>query len=95
MPLDKMFEKAYELILKKRVERVGDEFYNVIGKHGTYSVACKIDGTVSCSCPGFARKGRCSHSLAVMMLNEPNLLRNIQKEFRKARGHVLSESIQR
>src|SRR3989337_2760966 len=34
LPLDKMVEKAYELILKKRIERVGEEFYNVVGEHG-------------------------------------------------------------
>ncbi len=95
LPLDKMIEKAYELIMKKRIERVGEEFYNVVGEHGTYTVARKIDGSVSCSCPGFRQKGKCSHSFAVLMLNDRALFRNVQKEFRKARRHFVSESTQR
>jgi len=80
LPIDKMIEKAYELIQKKRVEPIGDMLYNVIGDHGTYTVGQKNDGTVSCNCPGFARKRRCSHSLAVLMLTQPSLLRAVEKE---------------
>ena len=83
MPLDRMVRKAYELVVKKRVERVGNQFYNAVGEHGTYAVARQIDGTVSCSCPGFARKGRCSHSLAVMIMNDLKLLRTVEREYRK------------
>ncbi len=79
-----MIRKAYELMVKKRIERVGDQFYNVVGEHGTYAVARQIDGTVSCSCPGFTNKGRCSHSLAVMIMNDSKLLRTVEKEYRKS-----------
>lgn len=67
MPLDEMIKKARKLIQRSRVEYIGDGFYNVVGDHGTYTVARKIDGTVMCNCPGFNRKKRCSHSLAVML----------------------------
>jgi len=83
LPIDRMFEKAYELIQKRRIEPIGDELYNIIGEHGTYTVARRIDGTVNCSCPGFARRRRCSHSLAVLMLNQPSLLKTVQKEIER------------
>jgi hypothetical protein len=78
-----MIQKAYNLIEKRKVEGIGDELYNVVGDHGTYTVARKINGTVNCNCPGFLRRRRCSHSLAVMMLNQPSLLRSIRKEISK------------
>jgi len=68
MPIEEMMEKARKLVQRGRVEYIGDDLYNVVGDHGTYTVAKKIDGTVTCNCPGFARKKRCSHSLAVILL---------------------------
>lgn len=68
MPLERMIKKARKLIQSGRIEYMGNELYNVIGDHGTYTVGRHIDGTVTCSCPGFARKRRCSHSLAVILL---------------------------
>lgn len=70
MPVDQMIEKAQKLLHRNRVEYVGDGMYNVIGDHGTYAVAKKFDGTVTCSCPGFIKKKRCSHSLAVILLSQ-------------------------
>jgi len=70
MPIDKMIEKARKLLQRGRVEYLSYGLYNVIGDHGTYTVARKIDGTVTCNCPGFTRKKRCSHSLAVMLLTQ-------------------------
>jgi hypothetical protein len=67
LPVDRMIEKARRLIRSGRIEYTGDGLYNVIGDHGTYTLARKIDGTVSCSCPGFIKKKRCSHSLAVIL----------------------------
>jgi uncharacterized Zn finger protein len=90
-----MITKAYDLIQKKKVERLSEGTYNVVGEHGTYTVGRKLDGTVSCTCPGFARRGRCSHALAVMMLNNPALLRSIEKEARKAMAHGESGHTQR
>jgi hypothetical protein len=78
-----MIEKAYELVQKKRVEEVSEGVYNVVGDHGTYLVARKINGTISCTCPGFIRRGRCSHSLAVLLIQKPNLLRTIKREMNR------------
>jgi hypothetical protein len=78
--------KAYDLIKKRRVERVGDGLYNVVGDHGTYTVGKAFKGKVSCSCPGFVRKGRCSHSLAVIMLNDSFLFKSIEGTIKKNRS---------
>ncbi len=83
MPLSRMIEKAYELIRGGRIEEIGDGVYNVIGEHGTYIVVRNIDGSVTCNCPGFTSKRRCSHSLAVMMLNQPILLKSIKREIER------------
>ena len=86
-----MIEKAYDLVEKRRVELIGDGMYNVVGDHGTYTVAQKIDGTVDCNCPGFARRGKCSHSLAVMMLNQPSLLKSVRRETSRASDRAETE----
>jgi hypothetical protein len=83
-----MIEKAYDLVQKRKAEHIGEGVYNVVGEHGTYTVAQKIDGTVNCNCPGFVRRGRCSHSLAVLMLTQPALLRSVEKEVAKALGRT-------
>jgi len=83
LPLSRMIEKAYELIRGGRIEEIGDGVYNVIGEHGTYIVVRNIDGSVTCNCPGFTSKRRCSHSLAVMMLNQPILLKSIKREIER------------
>jgi hypothetical protein len=67
--LEVMVDKAMRLIKAGRVERLTERRYNVIGDHGTYSVVKTKDGKVSCSCPGFQRRGRCSHSTAVMIMS--------------------------
>ena len=68
MSLERMVEKARKLLEDRRVERIDAEHFNVIGDHGTYAVAQAYDGKISCSCPGFMSKGKCSHSAAVIML---------------------------
>jgi hypothetical protein len=78
-----MLTKAYTLMKKGRVEYIGDGVYNVVGDHGTYIVATRIDGTVNCSCLGFLGRKRCSHSLAVLMLNTPSLLKSVKDQIRK------------
>ncbi|RJS90454.1 SWIM zinc finger family protein [Candidatus Bathyarchaeota archaeon] len=83
MSLERMIEKAYDLVQKKRVEQVGEGVYNVVGDHGTYIVARKIDGTISCTCPGFIKRGRCSHSLAVLLIQNPKLLKSIERQISK------------
>ena len=91
MPIDRMIEKAYELVQKKRIERVGDGVYNVVGEHGTYLVAQRIDGTFSCTCPGFVKRGRCSHLLAVLLLHDPSLLRSVERQVSKSLGNKKSK----
>lgn len=83
MPLDRMIEKAYDLIREGRVEQINNGVYNVVGEHGTYIVVRNIDGSVTCNCPGFTSKRRCSHSLAVMMINQPVLLKSIKREIER------------
>jgi len=79
-----MIEKAYELVQKRRVEQVGEGVYNVVGDHGTYIVASKVNGTISCTCPGFIKRGRCSHSLAVLLIRKPDLLKSIERQINKS-----------
>jgi len=81
-----MIKKAYELVKSRRVEQVSEGVYNVVGDHGTYTVARKIDGTISCTCPGFIRRGRCSHSLAVLLIQKPNLLKSIKGQINRTTG---------
>jgi len=83
MPLDRIIEKAYELIHRRRIEQISEDSYNVIGDHGTYIVTRNINGTVTCNCPGFLSKKRCSHSLAVIILNQPSLLKSIRREIER------------
>jgi len=70
LSLDKMIEKARRLLESGRVERLNHERFNVVGDHGTYTVVQAYDGKITCSCPGFANKGRCSHSAAVIILTQ-------------------------
>jgi predicted nucleic acid-binding Zn finger protein len=68
MPIDILFEKAKKLVGSHRVESIGQGIYNVIGDHGTYTVVQDYTGKLSCSCPGFMKKARCSHVTAVIIL---------------------------
>ncbi len=68
LPLEKLMEKAEKLLKSRRVEALGGGAYNVVGDHGTYTVVQNYDGKLSCNCLGFLRKGRCSHSTAVLLL---------------------------
>ena len=66
--VDVMHEKAIKLAQSGRVENLGNGAYNVIGDHGTYTVMQDYAGKLSCNCPGYLQKGRCSHVEAVTML---------------------------
>jgi hypothetical protein len=68
MPVDRLFEKAKRLVESNRVESLGQGVYNVIGDHGTYTVVQDYTGKLSCSCPGFMKKAKCSHVTAVIIL---------------------------
>jgi hypothetical protein len=65
---DPLFDKARKLADSARIEFLGNGVYNVVGDHGTYTVAEDHTGRVSCNCQGFLTKKRCSHALAVMLL---------------------------
>lgn len=83
MTLDKIIEKAYYLISGRRVEQIEEGVYNVVGEHGTYTVVKGLDGSITCNCPGFTSRKKCSHSLAVIMINNPSLLRSIERELKR------------
>jgi hypothetical protein len=67
---DPLFEKARKLVESGRVEFLGNGVYNVIGDHGTYTVAEDHRGKLSCNCQGFLQKKQCSHAVAVMLLSK-------------------------
>jgi hypothetical protein len=68
LPIEVMVDKALKLLKSRRVEHIGQERFNVVGDHGTYNVVRSIDGKISCNCPGFISRGRCSHATAVQIL---------------------------
>ena len=70
MPINRLFEKAKKLVDSHRVESLGQGIYNVIGDHGTYTVVQNYTGKLSCSCPGFMNKAKCSHVEAVIILTK-------------------------
>jgi hypothetical protein len=70
MAMDKIFEKARKLVESRRVEPLGQGTYNVIGDHGTYTVVQDYTGKVSCNCPGFMTRKKCSHATAVIILTK-------------------------
>jgi uncharacterized Zn finger protein len=67
---DPLFDKARKLAETGRVEFLGNGVYNVVGDHGTYTVAEDHTGKLSCNCQGFLTKHRCSHVVAVMLLSK-------------------------
>jgi len=70
MRYDPLFEKARKLADTGRVEFLGNGVYNVIGDHGTYTVAIDHKGKLSCNCQGFLQKKQCSHVVAVMLFSK-------------------------
>lgn len=68
MPAERLLEKARKLAETGRVEALGNNVYNVVGDHGTYTVAEDYTGKFSCNCPGYLQKHKCSHVTAVMFL---------------------------
>jgi len=79
LSLDKLVEKAKKLLKSRRVEPLGSGVYNVVGDHGTYAVVQDYTGKVSCNCPGFVKKGKCSHSTAVLILNRSSRKRRTKR----------------
>ena len=68
MRIDRLLNKAERLVSSGRVESLGGGVYNIIGDHGTYTVVQDYTGKLSCSCPGFLQKSKCSHVTAVMLM---------------------------
>ncbi len=79
MPVNRLFEKAKRLVESGRVESLGQGVYNVIGDHGTYTVAQDYTGKWSCTCPGFMSKTKCSHVAAVMLLTKIKRRRKLKQ----------------
>ena len=69
-PINRLFEKAKRLVESHRIESLDQGVYNVIGDHGTYTVVQDYTGKLSCSCPGFMTKTKCSHVTAVIILTK-------------------------
>jgi hypothetical protein len=67
---DPLFEKACKLAESDRIEFLGNGIYNVVGDHGTYTVAMDHTGKLSCNCQGFLTKKHCSHELGVMLMSK-------------------------
>lgn len=80
--LGKLLEKAEKLLKSSRVEALGEGKYNVVGDHGTYIVFQDYNGKISCNCLGFLRRGKCSHSIAVLLSTKLSRKRksNLSKE---------------
>jgi predicted nucleic acid-binding Zn finger protein len=70
MCASRMLEKAERLVASGRIEPLGEGVYNVVGDHGTYTVVQDYTGKLSCSCPGFLQKAKCSHVTAVMLMTK-------------------------
>ena len=68
MPVERLIRKARKLAETGRVEQLATGVYNVVGDHGTYIVAQDHTGKLSCNCPGYLQKHKCSHITAVMLL---------------------------
>lgn len=64
---NRLLEKAEQLVRNGRIDPLGMENFNVIGNHGTYNVSKSPKGKISCTCPGYQTRGRCSHSTAVFL----------------------------
>ncbi len=67
MRRDPLYEKACKLAESGRIEFLGNGVYNVVGDHGTYTVAEDFQGKLSCNCQGFLSKKQCSHMVAVLL----------------------------
>jgi predicted nucleic acid-binding Zn finger protein len=70
VPAERLIRKARKLAETGRVEQLAIGIYNVVGDHGTYIVAQDHTGKLSCNCPGYLQKYKCSHVTAVMLLTQ-------------------------
>jgi len=62
-----VFDKAERLITEGRVRQISKYMFYVIGDHGKYFVEV-IRNIPKCNCPGFKKRGFCSHSIAVLLV---------------------------
>jgi hypothetical protein len=70
-----VLKKAERLIRKKSVSKIANGVYSVKSEHPEYLRTSPIymvnkssKGGWTCSCKGFERRGICSHSIAVMII---------------------------
>ncbi|RLF05854.1 MAG: hypothetical protein DRJ64_05125 [Thermoprotei archaeon] len=75
----KILSKAERLIEEGRVVRISSLMFYVIGDHGKYFVYVEDRG-VKCNCPGFRKRGFCSHAIAILLLILRKEYRDILEE---------------
>jgi hypothetical protein len=78
--IEKMVEKAKQMIREGRVKRLDRFTYQVVGDHGTYIVIKGTDGAYHCGCQGFTTRGFCSHALAVYLIEKKRVKKPEEKE---------------
>ncbi len=91
---EKLFRKAERLIEEGRVIRISPTLFYVLGDHGKYFVTVE-EGVVKCLCPGFRRRGVCSHSIAVLLVLLRPDYRHLLEEGLKKRLEAQLEAIKR
>ena len=70
MSSERLIKKAQKIVKSGRVESLGGGKFNVVGDHGTYIVVKNFQGVLSCNCLGFLKRGKCSHSIAVLLMTK-------------------------
>jgi len=66
-----LLDKTLQIVKKNHIKKLSEDCYLVKAAHDPivdYYLVRKKDGTWKCSCRGFQLRGRCSHSLAVFLL---------------------------
>ncbi|RLI78145.1 hypothetical protein DRP04_10460 [Archaeoglobales archaeon] len=68
-----LLDKALQILRENHIKRLSSDCYIVKAKSDPiafYYLIRKKNGTWKCSCRGFQIRGRCSHSLAIFLLEE-------------------------
>lgn len=64
----RILTKAIRLVNSRKVNLDAEGVFHVQGYHGYYKVRRDESGKMTCTCEGFARRGFCSHIIAVNVL---------------------------
>ena len=62
-----ILSKAEWLVEERRVKRIGEDEWIVIGVRGKHVVRRGATGYLYCNCKGFQACGTCSHTVAVFL----------------------------